>query len=374
MKKALIVTRVSGFVPQFEMNNVRTLQKMGYEVHYAANLNVIVYGNDNSRLEGTGMIIHHIEFCRSPFSKQVVKCYKQLMELMEKEHFDLIHCHMPITGVLTRLAAHQLEKRTKRHIPLIYTAHGLHFYKGAPLKNWIYYFPERVLVRYTDCIIMINEEDYRRVLTFPKHKLVKKVHGIGINLEKYKCNLKCNKEGNKTLNLVSVGEITKRKNHIVVIKAINKLKDKIPVHYTICGNGPLKEELENYVKSNNLQEMVSFPGYVENISQMLQQQDIFVFPSLQEGLPVALMEAMAAGMPVIANNIRGNCDLLSGEGGYLLDKGNAEQYSEAVINLYNRSGEWEKMGLYNRKKVHLFDQSVVKEEMEKIYMEVTGGE
>ena len=99
-KKALLVTRVSGFVPQFEMNNVKILQEMGYEVHYAANYNTVVYGGDNSRLADTGIHRHSIHFCRSPFSLAVWRSYKELVQLMLEEKFDLVHCHMPMTGVL----------------------------------------------------------------------------------------------------------------------------------------------------------------------------------------------------------------------------------------------------------------------------------
>ena len=111
-KKALIVTRVSGFVPQFEMNNVKILQEMGYEVHYAANYEVVVYGNDNHRLANTGIKQHHIAFGRSPFSRDVWRHYKQLKKLMLEEEFDLIHCHMPMTGVLTRMVAKKVRKLT----------------------------------------------------------------------------------------------------------------------------------------------------------------------------------------------------------------------------------------------------------------------
>ncbi len=99
MKKALLVTRVSGFIPQHEMNNVKILQKMGYEIHYATNLNNVVYGKDNSRLDNTGIITHQVDFVRSPFSKDVIKAYIQLKQLMLAGEFDLIHCHMPMSGV-----------------------------------------------------------------------------------------------------------------------------------------------------------------------------------------------------------------------------------------------------------------------------------
>ena len=78
MKKVLLVTTVSGFVPQFELNNVRILQSMGYEVHYAANYNTPSYGNDNHRLDGTGIVRHQIDFVRSPFKTQNLTVYRQL--------------------------------------------------------------------------------------------------------------------------------------------------------------------------------------------------------------------------------------------------------------------------------------------------------
>ncbi len=94
-RKALLVTTVSGFVPQFEMNNVRLLQSMGYDVHYAANYNTPSYGNDNHRLDGTGIVRHQIDFVRSPFKAANLNVYRQLCSLMRSEHFDLVHCHTP---------------------------------------------------------------------------------------------------------------------------------------------------------------------------------------------------------------------------------------------------------------------------------------
>ena len=132
MKKALLVTTVSGFIPQFEMNNVKLLQQMGYEVHYASNYNTPSYGKDNHRLDGTGIIRHQIDFVRSPYSLKNYIVYRQLKILMEKEKFQLIHCHTPMGGVMARLAAHATGTSS-----VIYTAHGFHYYKGAPFINWL---------------------------------------------------------------------------------------------------------------------------------------------------------------------------------------------------------------------------------------------
>ena len=147
MRKALLVTHVSGFVPQFEMNNVHILQNMGYEVHYASNFHNPSYGDDNSRLEGTGIICHQIDFERSPFKRKNITAYRQLKKLMEEHEFDLVHCHTPMGGALARLAAHNTHTG-----PVIYTAHGFHFFKGAPLINWMIYYPVEWRLSYLSLI------------------------------------------------------------------------------------------------------------------------------------------------------------------------------------------------------------------------------
>ncbi|MBO5483665.1 MAG: glycosyltransferase family 4 protein [Lachnospiraceae bacterium] len=401
--KALIVTRVSGFLPQFEMNNVKILQEMGYEVHYAANFHTIVYGKDNSRLDGTGVIRHQIDFERSPFSPSVRVSYRQLKKLLQEEQFDLIHCHMPMSAVVTRLAAQAVRKKTGRKVPVMYTAHGLHFYTGAPLTNWFYYPVERFLARYTDRLILINEEDYARAKKFPVRGKVEHTMGIGMRLEKYQdCQKKEYGIGIKTKReqqsqaefvnlhekyqipsehavLISVGELTKRKNNITMIDAMKELGD-LPVSYLICGSGPKEEELKRHVKELGLEKRIKFAGYVTEVPKLLQQADCFVFPSFQEGLPVAVMEAMAVGLPVIATGIRGITDLIEHtRGGYLVEDWEPENYAVKVRRMFEeregksnigRQVRREQMGQWNRERIREFALPVVEEEMRQIYQSV----
>lgn len=381
--KALIVTRVSGFVPQFEMNHVRILQQMGYEVHYAANFDVVVYGEDNSRLEGTGIVCHHIAFCRSPFSPEVLSSYRQLKQLILTEQFDLIHCHMPMTGVITRMAAQAVRRRTKRKTPVIYTAHGFHFYSGAPIKNWIYYLPERWLARYTDCLITMNEEDYERARTFPVRGSAWKIPGVGIELGEDKETDEDRAEIRHRVRaelgisetdfvIISVGELTVRKNHIQILRMLCECGDKA-IKYVLCGSGPLWDELKAFAAEHQLENRVVFTGYCQNIDDMLAASDCFVFPSFQEGLPMAVMEAMRAGLPVIANQIRGNVDLIeNGKGGMLLKNGTAAEYLEAVIRLKSTLGHAREMGEWNRKRIRNFSVSQVIQKMTKIYESLSG--
>lgn len=376
--KALIVTRVSGFVPQFEMNHVRILQQMGYEVHYAANFDVVVYGEDNSRLEGTGIVCHHIDFCRSPFSPEVLSSYRQLKQLILTEQFDLIHCHMPMTGVITRMAAQAVRRRTKRKTPVIYTAHGFHFYSGAPLKNWIYYLPERWLARYTDCLITMNEEDYERARTFPVRGSAWKIPGVGIELGEDKETDEDRAEIRHRVRaelgisetdfvIISVGELNENKNHIQILRMLTQ-PFEFSLKYIICGVGGLQEQLMEFVKKNHLESQVIFTGYRSDIDDILAASDLFVFPSLREGLSVAVMEAMRAGLPVVANKIRGNVDLIEeGKGGMLLENGCKENYINAICQMKENPCLAEKMGKYNKLRIRDFSSDSVKVQMEEIY-------
>ena len=344
MKKALIVATVSGFVPQFEMNNVRILQEMGYEVHYASNFHNVSYGADNHRLDGTGIVCHQVDFVRSPFEwKENFKALKQLKRVIKKGNYSLIHCHTPVGAVLTRLVCAEISKK-KKEFHLIYTAHGFHFYEGAPLKYWLLFYPvECFLARYTDVLITINKEDYERAKKFCKHKNVKVEYlsGVGIDMsywsgkdltekERKEIRQKTRKELgvlDSEKMLLSVGELIPRKNHVSVIEGLEKWKQRssIPFHYFICGQGVLKEDLQNLIKEKQLEDCITLLGYRTDIRNLLYATDLFVFPSKQEGLPVALLEAVAAGVKVKANNIRGNREL------YQISKEELQAYDEKQV-------------------------------------------
>lgn len=394
MKKALLVTRVSGFIPQHEMNNVKILQEMQYEVHYATNLHQVVYGMDNSRLEGTGIITHQIDFEKSPFSRNVRRAYRQLLQLMREESFDLIHCHMPLSAVITRLAAQTVRRQTGRHVPVLYTAHGLHFYTGAPLGNWVYYPVERYLARYTDRLLLMNQEDYQRGKRFPVRGSVEYVPGIGIPLEGYSALCPPETEGSacrvrpvvemltgrtwrpETRVLVSVGELSRRKNHRLLVDMMAELRD-LDMICLIGGTGEEEDNLRAWIREKGLEDRVFMPGYIQDVKQLLAEADCYVFPSRQEGLPVAVMEAMAAGLPVVAGRIRGITDLIThGQGGYLVQGFDPVDYAVKVRRMFTekygqsavpRQIRRYQMGQWNQQRVKQFSRDIVDRRMREIY-------
>lgn len=373
MRKALLVTHVSGFVPQFEMNNVHILQNMGYEVHYASNFHNPSYGDDNSRLEGTGIICHQIDFERSPFKRKNITAYRQLKKLMEEHEFDLVHCHTPMGGALARLAAHNTHTG-----PVIYTAHGFHFFKGAPLINWMIYYPvECYLSRYTDVLICINVEDYKRAKKHFYAKNVVRIPGVGLDIERIESTIVNTNQKKEQLGiqndeyvLLSVGEMTANKNHELVLRALKKLNNK-KIKYLLCGHGEEEKKLKNLVTDLQLNDQVLFLGYRKDVFEIYRIADIFVFPSIREGMPVALMEAMASNLPVICSNIRGNRELIKNDfGGRLIGGHNIDDYARAIADLAGDREKCLRFGQYNALTIRNYDKSKSLEIMKQVYREL----
>lgn len=386
----LIVTTVSGFVPQFEMGNVKILQNLGYEVHYASNFREPNYGTNNDRLKGKGIICHQVDFVRSPFQiRENLVAYLRLKKIVQKEHFSIIHCHTPMGGVLARIVAHKYRRKGTK---VIYTAHGFHFYQGASVKNWLLYYPiECFFSRFTDILVTINKEDYKRACNFCRHQKtkVKYIPGVGIDLnywiedesnrdeiEKKRSSIRKAlgvKENEKAF--FSIGELTPRKNHEVAIKAFSKLDqqiiEKYPFQYFICGQGILKNKLLKEIHRYHLSEKVHLLGYRENIREILYGMDVFLFPSIQEGMPMALMEAMAVGLPIIASNIRGNKELAINSGVRLEEMYNIECWSQSIQKmLMINQRQREQIRKQNQSRISCFDQKYTEKIMLEIYREL----
>ncbi|HBA0412183.1 TPA: glycosyltransferase family 4 protein, partial [Enterococcus faecium] len=160
MKRALIVASVASMIDQFNMENIKLLLNLGYKVEVAANFenpgNMSVQKKEllTAKLKQMRVEVHQIDFSRN--MKQVKNhliAYKQLKKVVANNKIDIIHCHSPIGGVISRLVG------KTNNVKVIYTAHGFHFYKGAPLINWILYYPiEKLLSKFTDVIVTINKE------------------------------------------------------------------------------------------------------------------------------------------------------------------------------------------------------------------------
>ena len=381
MKKALMVASVASMIDQFNMRNIVILEQLGYQVEVAANFS---QGSNTSsqrvaefreELTAAGRVYHQVDIPRSVLKVgSILRAWKQLETLCRQEQYDLIHCHSPIGGVVARLAA---GKSRKKGTKVIYTAHGFHFYKGASLKNWLLFYPmEKLCARMTDLLITINQEDYALAKRKMKAAKVTYVPGIGVDTAAFTgaedvAALKAELGLNPTDKVIlSVGELSRRKNHKVILEAIAKLSCPA-VHYFICGIGPEEENLRNLAKQLGMEKQLHLLGFRRDIAKLLALADVYAFPSLQEGLPVALMEAMAAGKAVVCSGIRGNLDLVEdGFGGEVRSTDDVDGFCNAIGRLLSTPSIAEKMGDYNRRRIKDFDCAVVDAQMKTLYKEI----
>lgn len=392
-KRMLMLASVASMIDQFNMPNIKLLLSMGYEVDVACNFKEGNTCSDEEievlkkNLDELGVKYFQIDFTRH-VSKiiQDEKAYKQVLKLCKDRNYAFIHCHSPIGGVIGRMVGHKLG------IKVIYTAHGFHFYDGAPKKNWIIYYPiEKELSRWTDILITINKEDYIRAKNEFHAKEVVYIPGVGIDTHKYGFKILTDEqiqEDRKNIGIkddqvwiLSVGEMNENKNHETVIKAIGELSDddKKKVFYTIAGQGDKQEELQKLIDTLNLQDNVKLLGFRDDVPKLYDAADIFIHPSFREGLSVALMEAMSSGLPVIASRIRGNVDLVDDDGGELFDPKSVEECKKAIKSLLDKTTEERaSAGLYNRNKIKHFDsetvEKAIKEEYEKLDSSNIGGD
>lgn len=301
--------------------------------------------------------------------------YKHLCALL-KDHpeIEVIHCNTPIGGVIGRICGHKYHKK------VIYQAHGFHFFKGAPLKYWLLFYPiERFLAYWTDALITINNEDYQRAKGFRLHKEgnVYFIPGVGIELDKYKIENPTRDEVRAELGLkiddvavFSMGDLVLRKNYEPAIRAIGEANNP-RLHLFICGNGVDRGRLEGITNELSLGEKVHFLGHRKDIIRLLTGADVFLLSSKQEGLPRSLMEGMAMGLPCVASKIRGNIDLIKdGEGGFLCETNNASDYAEK-LNLIAMSEEMRlKMGAINKEEIKKYNIDRICSLMLEIYKDV----
>lgn len=343
---------------------IAELVQNGHQVDIACNNSISPVPDFYSEL---GCKIHTIQTSRSPLSKGNLKAIKQIKVLVERNKYDVVHCHTPVAAMCTRLACRNARKKGTR---VIYTAHGFHFYDGAPFKNWLIYYPvEKFCAYFTDVLITINQEDYALAQKKMKAREVVYVPGVGIDLIKFG-NFVVDKASKRnelgvpgnTMLLLSVGELNENKNHETVIRAIADMPN---VYYIIAGKGGLQEHLQSVIDELGVSDKVKLLGFRKDIGELCATADMYAMPSYREGLSVALMEAMASGLPCVVSKIRGNTDLIDENGGELFDPYSVEDCKAAIAKLI--ATEIERKGQYNREKIKRFSVETVNEKMTDIY-------
>lgn len=380
-KKILYIENVASiFATNFYIAAALAAKELGYEFHIAYNANDYSEDNKKKLWSEYGVVFHQIEFFRKPYDIRNLKAYKQVVDLIKKENIDYIHCNTPIGGVIGRISGHKCKVSR-----IIYEAHGFHFYKGAPLINWLFFYPiEKCLAHWTDALITINKEDYllaKNNFHLKNKGKVYYVPGVGINLNEFTDETVIErKKLRESLKLketdivcISAGDLIPRKNYDTAIEAIAKCHNK-HIQYLICGSGSELKRLQRLAENLKVKSQIHFLGYRSDIKDLYHASDIFLFTTLQEGLPRSMMEAMASGLPCIASDIRGNSDLLEDEnGGFLVSATDAGALEEKIEMLASDKDLRLSMSKANLDRIQSFDINTINKILGNIYTSELGG-
>ena len=364
-------TVVKTHVAQFHLPCLKMLQSMGWETavaarnDYADPADCVIPGCDR---------FYPIDFARNPLKPANWKAYRELKKIIAEGRFDVIHCHTPVAAILTRLAA---RKARKQGCKVLYTVHGLHFYKGAPLVNWLVYFPaEWLCAFFTDVLITINREDYAFARKHLHAKSVRYVRGVGVDLEKFRDHsaqrapLRASLGlGEEDFVLLSVAEMTKNKNHKMMLEALAQLPDP-HIRLLCAGQGQELQNNQDLCDRLGLSHRVQFLGYRKDVPQLYAAADAFLFVSYREGLSLSLMEAMSSRLPSIVTPIRGNTDLIENGKEGLYTELDPTSIAAAIRTLREDPPLCRRLGQAAGEKIQAFGLPQVLEEMKKIYQSV----
>ncbi|SFL16135.1 Glycosyltransferase involved in cell wall bisynthesis [Paenibacillus sp. 1_12] len=365
--KILFVATVDYHFKAFHLPHMKWFKEQGWEVHIAARGKLELPFVDQK---------YDLPIDRSPFKRSNWKAYRELKEIINANKYNIIHCHTPVGGALARLAAREARLQGTS---VIYTAHGFHFYKRAPLINWMIYYPvEKMLARYTDCLITINEEDYQRAVSHRfKAGRIERVHGVGVNTERFKpvdlaqkldMRTKLGFQHNDHL-MFYAAEFNKNKNQQLLIEALARIKHDAPhAKLLLAGVGVLEESCRELADRLEISSRVFFLGYRDDIDQILPMCDIAVASSLREGLPVNIMEAMACGLPVVASSNRGHSELVQESvTGHVVSPKDSTLLAKQLLELIRSEELREQMKIESLRRVQTYSLTQVGMELIEIY-------
>lgn len=367
-KKVLLTATVQSHIAQFHKPLAKMLHDNGYEVYVAARDNLV---EKNGLKIDFADKVFDVPFERSPISPKNLKAYKKVKNIINNGDYDFIHTNTPAASVFTRLAAREARKKGTT---VIYTAHGFHFYNGAPKKNWLLYYPiEKFCARFTDKLITITEEDY--VLSTNKFKTnTYHIHGVGANSSKFfvlsdEEKTQVREElgiSNDVRVVVNVGELLPNKNQRTAILAMKKVINNYPkAKLFIAGNGPELDNLINLVKENDLENNVEFLGYTLELNKYNNIAECSVACSFREGLPLNVMEAMLCKNAVVVSNNRGHRELVEdGTTGFIVEVTDIDAFADRIIKVLDNPSVYAKSAL---EKAQLFTDKSVYNELEKVY-------
>lgn len=369
--RILITTTISNTINAFLVPHIESLIKLGFEVDIACAIDQPL----SERAISLANNVYKIPFTRNPLDYGNMKAYKKLKNIVIKNKYEFVHTHTPIASTVVRLVCKST--RTK----VIYTAHGFHFHKGSPLVNWLIYYPiEYFLSRYTDTIVVINNEDFDRAKRRFKMRELYLVPGVGVNLqnfqkrtsqEKREIRDKLGFDYNDFIYLI-VGELNDNKNQSIALKVMESLENEYNnLRLIIVGDGINKLQYEKFILDKKLGAKVVLLGFRDDVSELMGISDVLLSTSKREGLPINVIEGMATGLPLVVSNCRGNVDLVVDDvNGKIFNLSDNVSLQNCLTYTYNNRDELARMSSNNILTSRTYDIEIIVKRMTQIYLEV----
>lgn len=373
-KKVLFVTTVPNTIKSFLLPYVEELRKRGCVVHAMA--------RDISRETELSEIfdkVWEVKFDRNPVKALLkINLINNIEKIIESEAYSFLHLHTPVASFIVRMAVKNIPSELRPKI--IYTAHGLHTHPlGNKLLNEGFVILERYVGKYTDSLVVINQYDYNIAL---KRNLaaidsIHYIQGIGIDSNRYSAVNVAMADVNalkSTLRIPSdsylfamIGEFNPGKRHIDVVKALSVLDNK-KIHVIFAGVGKEMDKIKRETKKRSLDANVHFLGRRDDIPQILSSCIGLVHPSIREGLPRVVMEAMSMEVPVVGANVRGTKELLSCGCGILVPPRDYKKLAAAIKWIIENREKRAIMGKLGRNAIlEKYDIKVILPKYLKIY-------
>lgn len=369
MKSVLMVSAAANMIWQFNRRNIEILQELGVKVVVATNFEKpgTIDQQEVQKMKAwfdeKNIAYEQIDFERGMGSpKSNIRAIKQLRTVIRDKHIDIVHSQSPIGGVLARIAGF------REHTLNVYTAHGFHFFKGAPLKYWLAFYPiEYCLSFVTNLLITINDEDYARARHMHA-KRVAQIPGVGVDVdaamavpEAQRTEIRQSLRAELGLYpddfmILNVGELSHRKNQRMLLQAVSQL-GRHNVHVFLAGIGPDESMLRQLASNLNIKKQVHFLGYRNDIRNLHYAADVNVFPSRQEGLALGGLESVIDGLYILGSDVRGIRDYITDDGiGHTFKLDQSAKLAELILKIEQsrpRISNKEILGLkkYDRKNV-----------------------
>lgn len=298
-----------------------------------------------------------------------IKTITSICHILEDKQPDIIHCHSSKAGIVGRIAG------AIKNIPAVFTAHGWAFTSGvSPAKRIIYAAIEHIMLGITKRVICVSEFDRKLAKRWFLHNYnrVITVHN-GIADKKFSNSTV--REYSLPLKLVSVARFSHQKNNMELIRAVEQINKLYSgsLQLNMVGDGPLLSEAQTYVESYKLEDDVHFLGSRTDVDDILNQNDIFCLISNYEGLPISIIEAMRAEMPIIASDVGGVNELVQdGVNGLLIPRGNIFELVDKLKYILEHKDLIKSMGEASRK---IYEEEYTADKMNQkifsVYNEVT---